>query len=409
MKKATMFFAAVFLLSFSVLLFAQDDGVKDSRYGGFARLHSMGDNPYIVDPDNIKTNPAYISSYANFLWGDIGASTLSPDNGTGQFVGFNFGLNRDVTLGILLTRDDFGSTSIGSIDPMGLVNSLNGLGANIVPLNNNLQLNFSYELGDLALGLGVAYASTTNDFQPATGSGDKNTASQIGANLGLLGYISPTFKFDFGFSIALPSGTFEPGTGDKLEGSNTLMLANARGFITLSKHFTLVPNLAFYNASGTVKSAGQSVDYPSMMGILAGVGLSYRNGNLLISGGPAFTYESTTFPAVENVNPELKDSRMYFPSWNLGAEWYFTEWLVGRAGYVASTFSETSQSTATPTTFDENTRTRFSEGDVRLGVGFRFGGFTLDATVNDDVLREGFNLVGGGTKSFAYLSASFAF
>jgi hypothetical protein len=100
---------------------------------------------------------------------------------------------------------------------------------------------------------------------------------------------------------------------------------------------------------------------------------------------------------------------MYFPSWNLGAEWYFTEWLVGRAGYVASTFSETSQSTATPTTFDENTRTRFSEGDVRLGVGFRFGGFTLDATVNDDVLREGFNLVGGGTKSFAYLSASFAF
>jgi hypothetical protein len=41
-----------FVIIFSSVAFSQD-GVKDNRYGGYARLYSMGDNPYIVDPDNI--------------------------------------------------------------------------------------------------------------------------------------------------------------------------------------------------------------------------------------------------------------------------------------------------------------------------------------------------------------------
>jgi len=58
---------------------------------------------------------------------------------------------------------------------------------------------------------------------------------------------------------------------------------------------------------------------------------------------------------------------------------------------------------------NELIRTGFGKCDVRLGVGFRFGGYNLDATVNDDALRQEFNLVGGGVASFAYLSASYAF
>lgn len=409
MKKATCFLLAVFIVILSSATFAQDDGVKDHRYGGFARLHAMGDNPYIVDPDNIKTNPAYASVYSNFLWGDIGAATTSPDDGFGQFAAFNFRANKDLTLGIMLTRSDFSSSSIASLDPGNLASILNSGGASIVPLDNNIELLGAYKFGDIALGLGISYASTKNDFSPASGTGDKNSISQFGANLGVQGFLSPGLKFDVAFSLLLPSALYEPATGDKLEGSNTFMLVNARGFISLSSNFTLVPNLAFYNGSGSVSVGGQSTDLPSMMGLLAGVGLTYRNGNLLISGGPAFGYESMTFPAVENSNPELKDSRMTFPGWNLGAEWYFTEWLVGRMGYVAATFAETNQSAASATTVNENDFTDFSRGDVRLGVGFRFGGFTLDATVNDDVLRHGFNLVGGGVRSFAYLSSSFAF
>ncbi len=409
MKNVTFFLFVVIVFSLSLTTLAQDDGVKDHRFGGFARLHAMGDNPYIVDPDNIKTNPAYASVYSNFLWGDIGSSSTSPDDGSGQFAAFNFRASKDLSLGIMLTRNDFSSSSIGVLDPGNLVNILNSGGASIVPPDNNIELFGAYKVGDLSLGLGISYASTKNDFSPATGTGNKNSFSQFGANVGVQGYLTPGFKFDAAFSMLLPSASLEPATGDKLEGSNTFMLANARGFISLSSNFTLVPNLAFFNGSGSVSVGGQSTDLPSMMSLLVGVGLTYKSGNLLISGGPSFNYESMTFPAVENANPELKDSRMTFPGWNLGAEWYFTEWLVGRMGYVASTFSVTNQSPASATTVNENTFTDFSRGDVRLGVGFRFGGFTLDATVNDDVLRHGFNLVGGGVKSFAYLSGSFAF
>ncbi len=405
-------FALTFMFVFSFTLLAQDGEKKDPRYGGYARLFSMGDNPFIIDPDNIKSNPAYSSIYSNFLWGDIGSNNGNATDGDGQFAGFNYALNKDFTLGALLTRNDFmSSSSIGSLDPGGLVNQINTnvTGADVVPLNNNFEILSSYRFGNYVIGLGVSYASTKNDFTPATGTGNKNSAMQLGANLGFVAELSTSFKFDVDFAFLMPSATYEPGTGDKVEASNTFMAANARAFLKLSNKFTLVPIVGFYNGSGKVDVGSQSTDLPSMMGLSAGVGLTYQVENLIISGGPSFAYQSTTIASVTGTSPELKDSRLTFPGWNLGAEWYFTNWLIGRLGYVATTYSQTNQSFASSTTVDENSRTGFDNGDVRLGVGFRFGGFNLDATVNDDVLRQGLNLIGGGTRTFAYLSASYGF
>jgi hypothetical protein len=402
-----------FILLFSFLSYAQDGG-KDIRYGGYARLSAMGDNPYIVDPDNMKLNPAYSSIYSNFIWGDIGSSNENPAGGYGQFAGINYGFNRYFTLGILLTRNDFmPSYSIGSLDSRGLVNQINSnvTGAAIVPLDNNFEVLASLQAGNYVFGLALAYAATKNDYKPATGTGDKNSASQFGANLGIMGSISSNFKFDAAVSIILPSATYEPGTtgADKIDASNTDLLVNARAFWRLSNKISLVPNVGFYNSSGTVKVGANSSDLSSLMGILVGVGIHYQFGDILIAGGPSFLYQTETEKSVANVSPEIDNSTTTFPGWNLGFEWYLTDWLIGRMGYVASTFSETMQQAVSATTVDEQDFTNFDRGDVRLGVGFRFGGFTLDATVNDQVLREGFNLVGGGTPSFAYLSSSFAF
>lgn len=409
-KKFVVLSLISFTFIFSSSVFGQDE-VKDNRYGGYARLYSMGDNPYIVDPDNIKFNSAYSSIYSNFFWGDIGGQSQNPEDGFGQFVGFNFQVSKEFTLGALLTRNDFLSiSSIASLDPNSVVALVNSNpAADVVPLNNNFTLLGSYGLGNFTVGLGVSYASTTNDFKPATGNGDKNSASQFGINVSTIGKISSSFSFDAAFSLLMPSATYTPGTGDKEEASATNIMFNARGFFKLGGKFSLVPTVMFYRSTGTYKVGSNSIDLPSLTGFGAGAGLVYQSGSLLISGGPTFMYESQTISSVSGVSPELSNSRLVFPAWNLGAEWQFTEWLVGRAGYVASTFSLTNQSIASPTTVDENTRTGFGNGDVRLGVGFRFGGFTLDATVNDDVLRQGFNLIGGGVRSFAYLSGSFAF
>lgn len=299
-----------FVFIFSSNVFAQD-GVKDNRYGGYARLYSMGDNPYVVDPDNIKYNSAYSSVYSNFFWGDIGGNNNNPEDGFGQFAGFNFQVNKNLTLGALLSRNDFiSSGSISALDPnnvVGLVNSSTPA-ADVIPLNNNFTLLASYDLGDFTLGLGVAYASTTNEFKPAAGNGDKNSASQLGFNLSTVGKISSSFSFDAAFALSLPSATYTPGTGDEVEASATNLMFNARGFFKLGGKFSLVPNVMFYNTTGTFKVGSNSTDLPSQTGFGVGAGLVYQNGSLLIAGGPAFVYESQTIASVSGVSPELSNS-----------------------------------------------------------------------------------------------------
>lgn len=410
MKKLfSILLTLVFVLS--VVTFAQEGEKKDIRYGGYARLYSMGSNPFVVDPDNIKFNPAYTSTYSNFVWGDIGADNGYADEGVGQFFGVNYGVSKELTLGLLLTRNDFGSSStIGGLDRGGLVGIVNNIVYSnaVVSLNNNLELLGSYKSGNYTFGLGVAYASSSKEFTPDSGNaGTTGSASQFGVNLGLMGKVSPTFEFDFAVSMVLPSSSYES-QNLNVDASNMYLGANARGILELSKKFSLVPTVDFYMGSGSVDIDTASNDLPSIMGFGVGLGLQYKVENLLLVGGPSFFYDSETESSTPT-SPEITNSSLTFPAWNFGAEWTFTDWLTGRLGYVARTFSSTSESAASLNTVNKNSETGYNNGDFRLGVGLRFGGFNLDATVNDDVLRHGFNLIGGGVRTFAYLSASYAF
>ncbi len=242
MKSVTSFFSPslmqkilpiLLIVLISSLSFAQDE-VKCYRYGGFARLHAMGDNPYIVDPDNMKTNPAYSSMYSNFLWGDIGSSTSGeygygdPEDGYGQFVGFNFGVTKELTLGLLLTRNDFSTyfPSIGLLDPYDIVDELNDFaGTDIIPMDNNLELLGSYDIGNFVLGLGIAYASTSSEFTPDSGHGYTNSASQLGFNLGVVSRCPSNFNFDFAFSLMMPSADAEPNDTTTIEASTSFMFS----------------------------------------------------------------------------------------------------------------------------------------------------------------------------------------
>jgi hypothetical protein len=48
---------------------------------------------------------------------------------------------------------------------------------------------------------------------------------------------------------------------------------------------------------------------------------------------------------------------------------------------------------------------------VTLGLGFKFGGFALDATVSEEALRRGFGLIGSqdNLNSFGYITTSYNF
>ena len=220
-------------------------------------------------------------------------------------------------------------------------------------MNNNLELLGTFRFGSSVFGIGVAYASTTNESSPGGTAGTTtSSASQIGFNLGLITQLTSSMKLDLGASLMLPSASFEPPSpGIKREGSNTVINVAARLFADYSSKLTFVPTVNFILASGSrdvvtgTPPKAESVDLPSNMVIFAGLGINYKVGDFLLAGGPGFVYAKTSQDSTI-LGPESSTTNLIFPLWNLGVEWKMTDWFVARLGYIASTGKQTSETTA---------------------------------------------------------------
>ncbi len=389
------------------------------RKGSYARILSMGSNDYIADPYFITVNPAWISKYDNFVFGDIGSTVANnfESGGIGQFIGVNLRANRNFSFGALFTRRDFNGGSIAKLDPYGLVNETNATigGAPVTPLDNNVVLLGSYSSGGHTLGLGISYTSSTKENKPANGGSEVGTASQLGVNVGYLSSLSRELFLDLGAYMIFPATSLETQQTSETTFSQTIIGARARAFYYTSSRVAIVPVVSFLNSKGSAKIGDQAgvttTDLPAYTLFSIGVGINYKIGDFLLAGGPSYEIFSVTEPEISGVRPKLTSTKTSFPHWKVGAEWNLTDWFIGRIGYNVSTSKESVQSATSPTTKNEVISTAYSpaNGGLTLGVGFRFGGFSLDATVNEDVLRQGFNNIGGGGATFSYLSASFAF
>jgi len=426
MKKIITLTILFFVLFLSI---TNAQGIK--KTGGFTRLESFGNNPYVFDPFFNTVNPAWNSVYDNFILLELGSvSNQGPYSagGAGQYLSTSFRLNKEWTVGGILSRNDFFGYSIALLDPgstsfagtpyTGVVNAVNnlvGTGA-VIPLDNNVELMGTFTADHTTIGLGVAYASTSNDFNPPTGGSSEGSASQIGVNLGALTDLSNSFKLDLGASLLLPSASFMPPTGNETKASQTIIFVNGRAFWKASQKVTLVPIVGFTTASGTVDSGGTSngsVDMNSFTAFGVGLGANYSVGDFLLAGGLMFSTGTLTMPSVANVSPELNLTTTVFPLWNFGIEWNMVDWLVARVGYTAYSGSVTNENAATSTTTSENVYSFFhpAQRGATLGLGFHFGDFSLDATINEDVLRQGlgnFGATNGNGPTFALLTSSYA-
>lgn len=403
------------------------------KTGGLARLGGMGYNPYVIDPFFNSVNPAWNAIYNDFVIGDLGnlASGLSPwgPGGGGQYFSGSFSIGNNWTLGGILARNDFNGLSIALVDPgsnnvfgfpfPGVVSTVNNLadGSVVVPMDNNIELITTYQTETTSVGFGIAYASTSRDFTPDSGASAEGCANQIGFNLGVV-HFNRNIKLDVGLSIMLPSASYTPpisGTGgNQVNADQIIILANARAFIELNKNLELVPIVVFASVTGDIDSGFTSTTYSTDMlsftSRTVGIGLNYHTGDFILAGGVSFTWATITIPAINNVNPEYELNANFFPVWNIGAEWNLLDWLVGRLGYFAVTGLSTVEDPISATGINEYVTTFFGppRRGATVGVGFRFGDFSLDAMVNEDVLRQGFNVIGGGGSTFAYLTASYA-
>ena len=221
--------------------------------------------------------------------------------------------------------------------------------------------------------------------------------------------------------------------------SGTEFQAYARAKFNMSSKFNLVPYAGVMTVSASPNEDTRPngvtttpyTDNVNLLNYALGIGGEYRAGSFYFAGGLSFeSYKQkfeetpgTAAPASARVTTTTTYSDNAIPVVNLGMEWTLTDWLTGRAGYFRWLGSQDYKQEAPAYTYDQSVTYPNSwvflggindanwDGLVTLGVGLKFSGFALDATVSDEALRRGLGLIGAqdNINTFGYLTASYYF
>jgi hypothetical protein len=433
---------------------------SQAKPGGIARQAAMGGsfagqglvlNPFIMmDPALILVNPAYQDRYKDYMWSNLAGGRVeglnSGDNGYGhQNAGIAFGVSDAFTLGAILSYDP--SSANGNTSNLSSYPQYQRESQSIPQIENVWEVVGSYQLSKLTLGLGLMYGwSNHNDkddrTSPVSSYEYEMSSSMMGIRAGAIFDLNEKLLFDFSAQLRLDNATdkktFTPavtGDGGEYKSSGTEMVFAARACYKMNNKFNVVPYAMIGFANSEPKeetpptgatAATASLKYSRSL-YAFGIGGEYRTQTFYLAGGISYQHASfeSDMKRPGTATDTLKGTYSYtgFPVVNLGGEWWFTEWLCGRIGYFRSIGSEMQKDEYPRETWEHNESYNFSainigelngssyDGIVTLGVGFKFGGFSLEATVSEDALRRGLGLIGSynGINTFGYMTASYNF
>ncbi len=451
MKKVT--YLALLLLVLASVAFGQQ-----AKNGGIAREAAMGGsqagtgvvvNPFIMDdPTLMLLNPAYVAMYRDYGWANIsgGALTGTAPGSTGfgqQNAGIAFGLGDDFTIGAILSYDP------SAVNTLGLLNGLSPVfqrAPQAIPaVANTWELVLAYRMSSVDLGFGFLYGNSNHDstFSSATPAID-NTREASAHLWGFRG--GANFDLGGGSSLDLSAALRLDKANDKIDNTPTItgeggdysnsateFQVLARGKFRITSKFNFVPYGVFATASAEPKEdmppAGDAATQSSLKftanAYALGIGGEYRTQSTYIAGGVSWQSASLKEEAKVGTNPSVTTTNSYtaIPVLNLGAEWWFTDWLAGRTGYFRSMGNLYHKEETTGLTLESNLTAPNSailvgglngadyDGIVTLGLALRFGGWGFDATVSDEALRRGLGLIGAqdAINTFGYITASYNF
>lgn len=378
---------------------------------GTARYEALGYNPFIKDASiDINRNPSWSTVYRNYAFGDIGRDAVGNDQYqlTEQWAGINFGVSKDVSLGLVLNKFEDSWTDF--------TNNANSFGISrpVVPL----KVLFGWQMSPkFALGVAPYYAGWSSEYD-TTGQNYKRNSSTFGGTIGLLGKLEGGWiegavdmkinKYKFDRTIAATNFI------DENEGGLEFDIFT-RAFFTVNKNLgvNLVPYLNFsmfsWNPTSTPLVAGGYPKY-SHMNFMGGIGLNMPIlDNGLLAGGLSAGFHSSEVK-FETSNLTNKMSSFVLPQFNLGIEWPFTEWLTGRAGYMRAVSSTKDEWTGAVNFFTSGTGVSDAKQTITCGFGLDFNRFNLSGTVGEKLFKDGFYIMTGKTNEmFGVLSASYYF
>lgn len=300
----------------------------------------------------------------------------------------------------------------------------------------------SYSLNSSGnIGLGILYGWSNSGVTNTALDPRKTEASSsvFGLRGGINCSLGTASSFDASaavrFDRTTDNRTNGNGSGGNYSTSGTEYQLEARARLNVSRKFNFVPYGALLSISAEPKEDAAPVGLQrtpnslksSVIAYALGIGGEYHTQSLYLAGGVSWQYlrskDEISVPADTGTNTS---SMSAFPVVNVGLEWWFTDWLAGRTGYyrsVANSNSKTEPVRATENGTEANVSIPNSvvtigalngnnfDGLVTLGLGFKFGGAAIDATISDAALRRGLGLIGSqdAVNTFGYLTASYSF
>jgi len=405
----------------TVLMFSNISFGQNAIPSGTARWEALGSSPFFLDPSiDINNNPAWASQYRNYLFGDIGRNTVDEFQLSGQFAGVNFGVSKDMTLGLVLNkREDV----FGQFNTADSVYIFSEVQEPVVPL----KVLFSYASKNFAFGLAPYYTAWSLDAKVTPTGGTlteiKRSSSVLGGTIGILSIMDKGWiegYVDVKMHSFKEDNITSAGTTTFNSAGGMLLSVGTRGFFLVDKKssFNIVPFLGFsmYSWNPEVVPAPAGVVLPkySRMNFGGGIGINCRVlDDGIMAGGLTVAYRSYKIEQLNNTATDVETfTDFVLPKFNVGLEWNFTEWLQGRLGYSRAVISSKDKQEFTAGVF-EFSQSMATDADetISLGLGMQFGRFSFDGTIGENFFKQAPSVISGRQNATLYgiLSASYNF
>jgi hypothetical protein len=387
----------------------------------------------MLDPvTDINNNPAWGGMYRNYMFANIGRTSVNANQLSDQYAGINFGLGdkKNLNLGLVLNKREDAFDAFANELPTtngGYAFNGYGLSSPIVPL----KVLFGYSSSNINFGIAPYYAAWSTDSNNVSGTvntDQKWSSSSMGTQLGLLYKMNTDWiegAIDFKLNKFSYEGTSSAPSSYKTENEGGMQLGvMLRGWFNVEKNakIKLVPYLGFSMFSWNGKITSSPVAYVdllpkySYMNLNAGLGINMpilEKGTLAT--GLSFAYNSFNVKREDITAYEDTYSSFTLPKFNVAAEWFFTEWLSGRLGYSRAVISNkndgksTAGTTATTWTYKISTASD-ADQTITTGLGMHFDRFSFDGMIGERFFKQGSYLISGRTDDlYGVISASYNF
>jgi hypothetical protein len=398
--------------------------IGGSAFATIARIRSLGNQDYFFkDIYHIYMNPAYLGSYTNTVYGELGyyyyyTGTEQYYTPNEQFLGINYKLYKGLSLGLTLNRaaeTDFSYFGYNW--------------SNYIPYPiNEYDILASYDFEKLSLGLGLFHAGNkfeweaTGGTNPASYEGSSGTTALSGGFRYMLGEkheIEGMLRLSFDRAKWTESGYMYTGSTGTLEtdGGNGIEFG-ARGFFQVNDNFQVIPLVAYSSESMSLTGSGSMTSYATTgklkeSFLIIGLGGNLKLDKGMVAGGLNF-YREKWVNETDTTSWTDDETYQYLPGFNLGVEYELTKWLVARVGMEKEFGRYEDKYHYGNSTWFYDYKSRFSDPNsqdfIGLGVGFKFSKFQVDATVGEDNLYEGTYLLSGIQRNlFGNMSVVFTF